>query len=455
MIKKSFLLLLIFTIPLLVFAQVKIPANMFVKTLPNGLTVLVIEDNSVPLATVAMTFKTGAFTEPLKYSGLTGLYQMMLFKANKDYGNAEQVGYRTSVLGTQKNTTVHEEYGSCYFTLPSFNIGEGLKYMNSAIRFPVLDNESLDHAKAITLAQLTQKESAASFGFSVKAGQHLWGSLANRKSAIGTRNAITSATLSQVDSVKLKYYYPNNALLIVAGKVTHDAIFKQVTPLFGSWQASVFSPFKKWAVPEFEPLKKTDYFIVESGLATIPTIYIGWQGPDTRHDIPSTYAADIFSYILTQNSSKLSKALVETGLAQYISFSYLTLSHGGEISFYIQPNPQKIKECLDEVKKQISLFDTDDYITDQQIQTAKRKLQISQERRAEITSEYVQTLTFWWASASLNYHFTYNDKIDKVTKADVQAYVRKYIKAKPYCAGLLINPDLKAQVNADDFFKAN
>src|SRR5436190_469824 len=132
MIKKNHFLILLFTISLSVFAQVKIPANMFVKTLPNGLTVLVVEDNSVPLATVAMTFKTGAFTEPLKYSGLTGLYQMMLFKANKDYGNAEQVGYRTSVLGTQKNTTVHEEYGSCYFTLPSFNIVEGLKYMNSA-----------------------------------------------------------------------------------------------------------------------------------------------------------------------------------------------------------------------------------------------------------------------------------------------------------------------------------
>ncbi|MDB5148522.1 MAG: insulinase family protein, partial [Mucilaginibacter sp.] len=221
------------------------------------------------------------------------------------------------------------------------------------------------------------------------------------------------------------------------------------------WQVPAFSPLKKWTVPEFEPLKKTDYFILESSLATIPNLLISWQGPDTRHDIPSTYAADIFSYILTQNSSKLSKALVETGLAQEISFNYITLSHGGEISFNIQPNPQKIRECMDEVKKQISLFDTDDYITDEQIQTAKRKLQINQVRRAEITSDYVQTLTFWWASASLNYHFTYNDKIEKITKANVQAYVRKYIKDKPYCAGLLINPDLKVQVNADSFFNAN
>ncbi|WP_121809061.1 M16 family metallopeptidase [Mucilaginibacter kameinonensis] len=455
MTKKIHVLLLLFATSLPALAQVKIPANMFVKTLQNGLTVLVVEDNSVPLATVAIAFKTGAFTEPLKYSGLTGLYQMMLFKANKDYGNAEQVGYRTSVLGTQKNSTVQQEYGSCFFTLPSFNIEEGLKYMNSAMRFPVLNNEELEREKTITLAQLTQKESTASFKFNLAILQHLWGNLATRKVAIGTRDAINAATLSMVDSVKLKYYHPNNAIIIVAGKVSHDAIFKQVTPLFGSWQASAVNPFKKWMVPEFEPLKKTDYFITESNLATVPSIYIGWQGPDTRHDIPATYAADIFSYILTQRSSKLSKALVETGLAQEINFNYLTLAHGGEISFYIQPNPQKIKECLDEAKKQISLFDTDDYITDEQIQTAKRKLQISQERRAEITTQYVQTLTFWWASASLNYHFTYNDKIDKITKADVQAYVRKYIKAKPYCAGLLINPDLKAQVNADDFFKAN
>lgn len=110
---------------------------------------------------------------------------------------------------------------------------------------------------------------------------------------------------------------------------------------------------------------------------------------------------------------------------------------------------------MDEVKRQISLMDNDDYFTDGQIETAKRMLEINQVREEDITSDYVNTLSFWWASASLNYFLNYNDRLKKVSRADLKAYVSKYIKGKPYCAGLLISPDLKDQTKAETFFKTN
>ena len=58
---------------------------MFLRKLPNGLEVLVIEDNSVPLATVMITCKNGSFTETPKFNGLSHLYEHMFFKADKDY----------------------------------------------------------------------------------------------------------------------------------------------------------------------------------------------------------------------------------------------------------------------------------------------------------------------------------------------------------------------------------
>jgi zinc protease len=108
-----------------------------------------------------------------------------------------------------------------------------------------------------------------------------------------------------------------------------------------------------------------------------------------------------------------------------------------------------------EVKKQISMFAAADYITAEQIATAKRKLEITRIRQEEVTTGYVSALSFWWASASLDYFFNYAVNLNKVTGADVQAYVRKYIKNKPYCAGLLITPDLRTEFKTDDFFKAN
>ncbi len=55
---------------LFVFAQPKLPKNYFWEKLDNGLEVVVIENNRVPLATIEIAVKNGAFTEGPEYSGL-------------------------------------------------------------------------------------------------------------------------------------------------------------------------------------------------------------------------------------------------------------------------------------------------------------------------------------------------------------------------------------------------
>jgi zinc protease len=452
MIKKSYLLILLL-LPIFTGAQNKLPGNMFLHTLPNGLDVLVVEDNSVPLATIMMTFKAGAFTESESTNGLTGLYLNMLQKNNKDYTD---FGYNAGGLGiVSRNALTTVEYGRFFFTLPKANTEQGLNFMNSAVRFATMDPEVLEKEKEIVNDELKQKESGPYFALAEETFHHLWGDLYSRKNPIGSHDVILSATPALMDSIKNKYFYPNNALLIIGGDVAHDNIFRLVEKKYGDWKSSSFDPFKKWPVPEFKPLIKSDYFIVESSLSKAPYITIDWQGPDTRNDIQSTYAADVFSYIVNQRSSKLNLALVQSGLAFSVNISYLTLKHVGPISLTITPNPSKIRECMDEVKKQIGLMNDDNYFTDDQIETAKRILEINQVREEDVTSSYVGTLSFWWASASLNYFLNYNDRLKKVSRADLKAYVSKYIKDKPYGAGLLINPDLKNQVNAETFFKPN
>jgi zinc protease len=112
-----------------------------------------------------------------------------------------------------------------------------------------------------------------------------------------------------------------------------------------------------------------------------------------------------------------------------------------------------MKECVEELRKQIDLMDSDDYLTDAQLANAKRILEIKKIREEDITTDYVHSLTFWWASASMEYYFNYEHNLNNVTLDNVKAYLRKYIKNKPFSAGLLINPEQKAQLNPDDFFK--
>lgn len=436
------------------FAQSKLPSNIFFRKLPNGLDVLVVEDNSVPLATVMITVKNGSFTETPKFNGLSHLYEHMFFKANKDYPSQDDFMNRISELGIDFNGSTTFENVNYFFTLPSVNLKPGLELMNSSIRYPLFDPEEMAKENIVVDEEFQQHESAPAFALLDSMDHRMWGSLYSRKNPTGDHNVIRSATPAQMDSIKNKYYYPNNSLLTIAGDVKHEDVFNEVATLLGSWQPSTFDPFKKWPIPEFKPLTKNSYFVVKSNLTNVPIIQMNWFGPDTRSDIPSTYAADVFSYILDQNSSKLSKALIQSGLAYSVDFSYLTLSHTGPITLTVVPNPNKVEACFNEIKHQISLWDTPDYVTDEQLATAKRKLDIKQIREAEVTSDFTQVLSFWWASASLDYFTSYNDNLRKMTKDDLRAYVRKYVIDKPYCAGLLINPGMEQMVAPETFFKA-
>ncbi len=452
--KISFLLLVvIFTIT--GYSQSSLPSNFFLKTLPNGLQVLVIEDHSVPLATIEIATKNGSYTESPEFNGLSHLYEHMFFKANKDYPNQQAFLDRIKELGISFNGTTNTERVNYFFTLPKFNLTKGLQFMNSAIQFPKFDTTEMRKENVVVDGEFQRQESNPFFALFDTMNHHLWGDLYSRKNVIGNHEVILTATPAKMEEIKNKYYWPNNSLLTVAGDVNHEDVFKQVENIMGSWKSSGFDPFVKYPIPEFKPLEKSDYFIVQSENAKIPMILFNWMGPDTRHDIKATYAADVFSFILSQNSSKLSKSLLESGLALQMQFNYLTQKYVGPISFLAVPNPAKVKECFEEMKNQINLMDSDDYFTDEQLKTAKNQLEINDIRGKEITSNYVHTVSFWWCSASLDYYFDYIKNLKKVTRADIQDYVRKYIKENPYAAGLLVSPQMDQQMKPETFFKAN
>ena len=455
MLKKNLALFFALISVIFSYAQISLPSNIFLKTLPDGLQVLVIEDHSVPLATIEIAVKNGSYTEPPEFNGLSHLYEHMFFKANKDYPNQEAFLDRVKELGISFNGTTNTERVNYFFTLPKFNLIAGLKFMNAAIQFPKFDSVEMKKENVVVDGEFQRNESNPYFALSDSMNHHLYGDLYSRKNVIGNHEVILTATPAKMEAIKNKYYWPNNSLLTVAGDVQHEDVFKDVEKIIGGWKPSGFDPFKKYPIPEFKPLKKDDYFIVTSENARIPISIFTWFGPDTRNDFKSTYAADVFSYILSQNSSKLSKALIDSGLALQVNFSYLTEKYGGTISLLVVPNPTKVKECLFEAQRQIRLFDADNYFTDDQLATAKRQLEISDTREKEVTSNYVHTLSFWWCSASFDYYFNYLNNLRKVSRADIQEYVRKYVKDKPFAAGLLVSPSMEKELHPETFFKEN
>lgn len=434
-------------------AQPRLPQNYYWQKLDNGLEVVVIENDKVPLATIEIAVKNGAYTEGPEYSGLSHLFEHMFFKANKEYPDQEKFLKRTQELGAIWNGTTSEERVNYYFTFNKDSLLAGLKFMNAAIRFPIYRKEDMEKERPVVDGEFQRAESDPGFQLYLEVQKKLWGELLTRKNPIGDHNIINTATPEKMMIIKDRYYYPNNSILVICGAIQHDEAFSLANRVFGDWARSDFDPHSKFPIPEFSPLKSTEYFVKESTIAQTPYQVYAWQGPDYRHDSAATIAADVFSTILGLNSSKWKQALVDKGLATYAGVNYQTCKYVGPVSVFILPNPNKIKECYAEVMKQVKMWNEDDYFTDEQLANAREILRRNQIRKSEKPSSLPSQLTGFWASTSLDYLTDYEKNLQQVKKEDIKKYISTYITGKPYVAGTIINPEMNKTAKTSEFFK--
>ncbi|HEV7332885.1 MAG TPA: pitrilysin family protein [Flavisolibacter sp.] len=450
---KRFLLLLGASYALAATAQPRLPKDYYWQKLPNGLEVVVIENHKVPLATIEIAVKNGAYTEGPEYSGLSHLFEHMFFKANKDYPDQEKFLKRTQELGALWNGTTGTERVNYFFTFNRDSLEAGLKFMNAAIRYPIYREEDMQKERPVVDGEFQRAESDPGFQLYYETGKRVWGDLFTRKNPIGDHDIINSATPAKMMVIKEKYYVPNNSLLVIAGDVEPAKAFAMAQQIFGDWQPSDMDPHVKYPVPEFPPLQKTEYFIKESSIAKTPQMMFVWHGPDTRNDSVATIAADVFSKILSLNSSKWAQSLLEKGLASSANVGYQTNRYTGPIVVSVTPIADKMEACYKEVMNQIGQWGTADYFSEAELKRAKEALKRQQIRENEKPSNLSKTVTYNWTSTSLNYFTDYFDAMDKVTRQDILNYVNRYVTGKPYVAGMIINAEMNKQYNPSTYFK--
>lgn len=417
-------------------------------TLENGLEVISIADPSLPIVTVEIAVKNGAYTETPELNGLSHLYEHMFFKANAVIPNQQAYMARLRELGIVFNGTTSTERVNYFFTLPVDNLDKGLKFMADAITTTKFDPEEFEREKQVVIGEVDRNESNPYYWFSQAINKELWYEHPSRKDPLGDREAVTNATVQQMQTMKDRYYVPNNSLLIVAGDVPAGEAFEAAERFFGDWERGE-DPFKKWPIPKPPPLKDNSYLVVERDVQ-VPYVHFSWHGPSVPSDPSATFAADVLSFILDQPTSAFQKRLVESGLTLGAGVSYYTQAHVGPINAFAQVPPENIDDAIQALLAEMQKLADPDYFSDDQLQNAKTILAVQDTYAREKTSSFAHHVSFWWATADLDYYLNYVENLNAVTREDIAKYVRDYILDKPYVMGVLLAPEQKQQLGLTD-----
>ena len=418
-------------------------------TLSNGLHVIVVENHAVPLVTVELDVKNGAYTQTPEFEGLAHLYEHMFFKANKTIPSQEKYLQRTRQLGAQWNGTTSDERVNYFITLGVDSMRAGMQFMEDAVRYPLFLQEELVRERPVVTGEFDRNEASPFFQLNRAVDTMLWTpAYYSHKNTIGDRQVILTTTPEKMREIQRRYYVPNNSALILAGDVTPANGFRLATEIFGDWPRGE-DPFAT-PIPDPPPLTKSKAVIVEQPVEAA-TLVLRFDGPSVTRDPASTYAADVLSSILNKRTSALSKRLVDSGLAYFANLNYYTLAHTGPISLFLQVDPTKAVEAKRVALEEITKMGDSTYVTQQELADAQTELGIQALYEREQTSEWAHTIGFWWSVAGLDYYRNYVPNMQRISRSDLAQYARTYLVGKPYVVGLMMNPDAfkKTRIGAD------
>jgi zinc protease len=418
-------------------------------TLPNGLTVLVVEDHALPLMTVEIAAKNGSYTEPPEYNGLSHLYEHMFFKANKTYPSQEAWLERSQALGALWNGTTNTERVNYFFTTTSDHTKDIMQFMHDAIVYPLFDPAEFERERVVVTGEMDRNEANPFYHFSHAVDQRVWWKYPSRKDPLGNRHTVLTATPDMMRTIKERYYVPNNSALVVTGDVKAADIFAQADALYTDWPRAD-DPFVKFPLVQHPPIPYTSVVMVQQPVEA-PFVSFTWQGPSTvGANVDLTYAADLLSFALQKPSSKYQQDLVDSGACVYAAApSWYTQANTGPISIQAQAAPDKLDGCVKAILAELPKMKEPGYLSDAELRDAAFSAEVSQAMDRERPSQLTHTLTFWWTSAGLDYYNNYIPNLRKVTRADIARYLDTYMLGKPFVFGAMVSPDMASKQGLD------
>lgn len=418
------------------------PPKIASHVVANGLTVLVVENHSVPLVTIEIAARNGSMTEPPEYNGLSHLYEHMFFKANAVIPSQEAWLARVRALGMSWNGTTNTERVNYFFTTTSDHFDDSMVFMRDAILSPLFDAKELERERVVVTGEIDRNESSPFYHLYRAMNDRVWWKYSSRKDPLGRRKTVLTATRKKLVTIKNRYYVPNNSVLVVTGDVQTEKVFGQVDELYAKWKKAP-DPFAKNPLVKHPAIRKPEVVVVEQPVHTV-TGQMVWHGPSTVGDsVPDTYVADALFTAMGDPSSRFQKALVDSGACVGVNIGWFTQMNTGPITLGFEAAPDKADACVGAIVGELGRFKEPDYATPEDLKRAARLLEISLVRDREQPSELAHTLTFWWTSAGIDYYVGYVDKLYAVKPADVPGFIDRWLTGKPYVFGVMVSPDMK------------
>jgi len=274
--------------------------------LKNGLRVIVAEDHSAPVFSIAVNYDVGSRNERQGRTGFAHLFEHMMFKGSQNVGPGEHFWLVFNNGGNMNGTTNNDR--TLYFeTLPSNQLDLALFLESDRMRSLDITKENLDNQRNAVQEERRLGVDNQPYGKTFEAIDALaYENFAYKHSVIGSMADLSAATVDDVSSFFKMYYAPNNAVLAIVGDVNTKETLDKVRQYFESIPSQPPPP----AVDMTEPPQKAERReTIPDALARLARVDVVYKIPPSEN--PDIDALRVASSVLgSGRSSRLYETLV-------------------------------------------------------------------------------------------------------------------------------------------------
>jgi zinc protease len=427
--------------------------------LSNGLEVVLHEDKSDPIVSVAILFHVGSNRERPGKTGYAHFFEHMLFQNSENVGKGQFFTKINNLGGTFNGGTWRD--GTIYFeTVPNDALevilwmeSDRMGFMRNTITLAALERE-----KDILINEKRERVDNKPYGFlnEIIAKNMFPQDHPYSWTTIGSSKDLREATLDDMFEFYDNYYGPNNATLVIAGDFDKNQTKQWVEKYFAEINAK----------QEVKPLKKspakldeTKMLVHEDNFAQLPQITITYPSCEEYHE--DSYALTLLGKILSQGKkSPLYKVIVED---KKIAAQASSWNSADELAglFYFRVNAFNnidLDDAYAAIQEAFVMFETEGF-SDSDLQRLKNLTETGYFNEISSTIGKAEKMAGYNVFASNpGFATDYLKKLNAVTKEDIVGVYEKYIKGKNHLVlsivpkghqNLAVENSLKADIVED------
>jgi zinc protease len=409
---------------------ITIPYKKYV--LDNGLTLILHEDRSDPLAHVDVTYHVGSGREEVGKSGFAHFFEHMMFQGTENVGDEQHFKIVSESGGTLNGSTT-TDITNYYQTVPDNQIekmlwleADRMGFLLNAVtqeKFEVQrDTVKNERGSRVDNQPYGRLGEAVNEALLPEGHPYSW-------STIGYLEDLDRVDVNDLKKFFLRWYGPNNATLTIGGKFDADQVLTWVDKYFAQIPRGpdVAMPEKPAVV-----LEADRYTSMEDDVA-LPLLYMSFPTVSAFHSDEAPL--DVLMFVLGQGeTSLLYKNMVKNGLAVQASAGHLCLELLCTITVYALPNPPmgaSLSDLEKIIRDSLVEFEGRGIVEDDLIR-AKMNVVAGMVYGLESVAGKVGRLASYEAfTGNPNYIADDIARYENVTEEDVMRVYRKYIKGKP------------------------